>query len=266
MIAAREYDDANEWVRIAEANDLDDPREIAPGDWLMLPPIENPEWNWRRSLGTTATSTRRRSPCASGATTSMRDLLVAVSQVEVDLVLGAASRFSFTRHRLLQPQARTRSRPAAATTCSSCSPSAPRSRSAWATATPSRRRLLVSGTITEITTSFPEAGSPELAVAGYDHGFPLTHGQELAHLDESARQRRGARDRQLPQPQRRDRDDEGEARADRTEPGKRLGVPQEAGRPQSLRALRRRAQRRCISASRTTRRRQWSGSCGAKGC
>jgi nucleoid-associated protein YgaU len=41
-IAAREYDDADEWVRIAEANDLDDPRDIAPGDWLELPPIENP--------------------------------------------------------------------------------------------------------------------------------------------------------------------------------------------------------------------------------
>jgi nucleoid-associated protein YgaU len=41
-IAAREYDDANEWVRIADANDLDDPRDIRPGDWLVLPPMENP--------------------------------------------------------------------------------------------------------------------------------------------------------------------------------------------------------------------------------
>lgn len=43
LIAAREYDDPNEWIRIAEANDLDDPREIRPGDWLSLPPIENPD-------------------------------------------------------------------------------------------------------------------------------------------------------------------------------------------------------------------------------
>jgi nucleoid-associated protein YgaU len=43
FIAAREYDDANEWTRIAEANDLDDPREIEPGDWLLLPPMENPD-------------------------------------------------------------------------------------------------------------------------------------------------------------------------------------------------------------------------------
>jgi nucleoid-associated protein YgaU len=41
-IAAREYDDASEWVRIARANDLDDPREIAPGDWLEIPPMEHP--------------------------------------------------------------------------------------------------------------------------------------------------------------------------------------------------------------------------------
>jgi nucleoid-associated protein YgaU len=42
-IAAREYSDPSEWVRIASANDLDDPREIRPGDWLRLPPIENPD-------------------------------------------------------------------------------------------------------------------------------------------------------------------------------------------------------------------------------
>ncbi|BBU33479.1 peptidoglycan-binding protein (plasmid) [Burkholderia sp. THE68] len=42
-LAAREYGDANEWVRIARANDLNDPRDIAPGDWLELPPIENPD-------------------------------------------------------------------------------------------------------------------------------------------------------------------------------------------------------------------------------
>ncbi|QWW71213.1 LysM peptidoglycan-binding domain-containing protein [Rhizobium sp. WYJ-E13] len=41
-IAAREFDDPSEWVRIAEANDLDDPRDIKPGDWLTLPPMEHP--------------------------------------------------------------------------------------------------------------------------------------------------------------------------------------------------------------------------------
>jgi nucleoid-associated protein YgaU len=41
-IAAREYDDATQWLQIAIANDLDDPRDIEPGDWLLLPPVENP--------------------------------------------------------------------------------------------------------------------------------------------------------------------------------------------------------------------------------
>ena len=40
-IAAAEYSDEKEWVRIALENDLDDPREIRAGDWLRLPPIES---------------------------------------------------------------------------------------------------------------------------------------------------------------------------------------------------------------------------------
>jgi nucleoid-associated protein YgaU len=43
QIAAREYDDSKEWLRIAVANDLDDPRDIEPGGWLLLPPIESPQ-------------------------------------------------------------------------------------------------------------------------------------------------------------------------------------------------------------------------------
>jgi hypothetical protein len=42
MMAWREYDDPTQWLLIAQANDLDDPRDIAPGDWLVVPPIENP--------------------------------------------------------------------------------------------------------------------------------------------------------------------------------------------------------------------------------
>ena len=37
--------------------------------------------------------------------------------------------------------------------------------------------LMASGVITEIATSFPEAGTPELTISGYDHGFPLTIGK-----------------------------------------------------------------------------------------
>ncbi|HLK48655.1 MAG TPA: contractile injection system protein, VgrG/Pvc8 family [Bryobacteraceae bacterium] len=102
---------------------------------------------------------------------------VAVPQVEVDLALGAAGRFSFT----------------AANTFSD-------SQHAFLTAYGqpvlellkfgatveialgygdfSRLPTLITGTITEITTSFSEGGSPELTVAGYDGLFPLTLGKQ----------------------------------------------------------------------------------------
>jgi phage protein D len=111
-----------------------------------------------------------------GADDLMRDLLVAVSQLEVDLALGAAARFSLalvnaydhkshsfrtgrgddllqrvdfgTEVDLFMGYGDSRSLPAA-----------------------------MSGMITEITTSYPETGSPELAVSGYDHSFPMTLGK-----------------------------------------------------------------------------------------
>jgi nucleoid-associated protein YgaU len=39
-LAWREYADVTQWRFIADANDLDDPRDIAAGDWLILPPLE----------------------------------------------------------------------------------------------------------------------------------------------------------------------------------------------------------------------------------
>ncbi|MEK6261453.1 MAG: hypothetical protein AABP62_22875 [Planctomycetota bacterium] len=106
----------------------------------------------------------------------MRELVVGVSQVEVDMVLGTASRFTFTvtdcySHKLqifqtggggdlleiltfgAEVEIRLGYRDASSTP------------------------LAISGMITEITTNFPEGGSPELSVAGYDHGFPLTIGK-----------------------------------------------------------------------------------------
>jgi nucleoid-associated protein YgaU len=39
-MAAREYGDPAAWRVIANHNDLDDPREIRPGDWVTVPPLE----------------------------------------------------------------------------------------------------------------------------------------------------------------------------------------------------------------------------------
>jgi nucleoid-associated protein YgaU len=39
-LASREYHDPAFWRFIAESNDLDDPRQIAAGDWVIVPPVE----------------------------------------------------------------------------------------------------------------------------------------------------------------------------------------------------------------------------------
>jgi len=39
-LAAREYGDPALWKVVAEKNDLDDPRDIAPGDWVTVPSLE----------------------------------------------------------------------------------------------------------------------------------------------------------------------------------------------------------------------------------
>jgi nucleoid-associated protein YgaU len=41
LLASREYGDPALWRVIAAANDLDDPRDIRPGDWVTLPPLES---------------------------------------------------------------------------------------------------------------------------------------------------------------------------------------------------------------------------------
>jgi nucleoid-associated protein YgaU len=40
-LAAREYGDRAQWRVIAAANDIDDLRDVAAGDWVMLPPLES---------------------------------------------------------------------------------------------------------------------------------------------------------------------------------------------------------------------------------
>lgn len=106
----------------------------------------------------------------------VRDLLVPVNQVEVDLVLGAASRFTFTvpntySHKLHafktgrgEDVLNLLTFGAEVEVCMGYGD---------ARSTP----IAVSGMITEITTSFPDGGSPELVIAGYDHGFAMTMGK-----------------------------------------------------------------------------------------
>jgi hypothetical protein len=106
----------------------------------------------------------------------MRDLLVAVSQVEVDMELGKATRFSFTVTDCYSHKLHAFKTGRGADVLSLLTFGAEVAISLGygdARSTPT----LVSGTITEISTNFPEAGAPELAVSGYDHGFALTMGK-----------------------------------------------------------------------------------------
>ncbi len=106
----------------------------------------------------------------------VRDHVLAVSQIEVDLVLGAASRVSFTVADAYSFKDRRFTTGRGRDVFSvlrfgaeielSCGYGDARS-------TP----LLFSGVITEITTNFPEAGSPDLQISGYDHAFPMTGGK-----------------------------------------------------------------------------------------
>lgn len=106
----------------------------------------------------------------------MRELMVPVSQVEIDMVLGAASRFTFTltdcyshQYRAFKTDRGEDLLPILAfgAEVDIC----------MGYGDLKSMPLLLSGMITEITTSFPEGGSPELAVSGFDHGFSLTVGK-----------------------------------------------------------------------------------------
>ena len=163
----------------------------------------------------------------------MRELAVAVSQVEVDLMLGAASRFTFniTDCYSLKLHAFQNDRGVELLEILKFGAEV---EIALGYGDASSTPTAVCGIITEIATTFPEGGSPELTISGYDHGFLLTIGKEFTQLAQSARQRGGKGYCKLSQPKRNDHENRRRASADRAESRKRLGVSQEIGRPKSL--------------------------------
>lgn len=106
----------------------------------------------------------------------VRQLFVAVSQVEVELVMNDASHFSFTLSDCYDQEngmfttgggkdlLEILTLGAEVEVCIGYGD---------ASSTPTA----MLGQVTEISTSFPEGGAPELIVSGYDHGFPLTLGK-----------------------------------------------------------------------------------------
>jgi phage protein D len=106
----------------------------------------------------------------------MREHLVPVSQVEVDLVLGGSARFSFTvvnaysfkDHRFTSGDGR----PVLDLLAFGATVEI-RMGYGDAKGVP----VIMRGVITEVSTNFPDAGGPELSISGYDNAFPLTNGK-----------------------------------------------------------------------------------------
>jgi phage protein D len=112
-----------------------------------------------------------------GGQSLVQALGIGVSQVEVDLTLGGAGRFSFTvsntydvtQHAFLSSYGRpvldllTFGAPVEV---------------ALGYGDFARLTTLIAGVVTEITTAFSEGSTPELTVAGYDYLFPLTLGKQ----------------------------------------------------------------------------------------
>lgn len=105
----------------------------------------------------------------------VRDLLVAVSQVEVELVMNTASRFSFTLSDCYSHKLRSFCTGRGADLIELLNFGGEIEICMGYGDTRSMPTVLL-GSISNISTSFPESGAPELIVAGYDHGFALTLG------------------------------------------------------------------------------------------
>jgi len=103
---AREYDSVNEWVRIAEANDLTIRARFSRR--LAAAPQSSTRWNG--DVRETYANFYAPAFAVAWPQRLQRDLLLAISQIEVDLVL-VRRRTSPSRSRLLRPSC-THSRPA----------------------------------------------------------------------------------------------------------------------------------------------------------
>lgn len=106
----------------------------------------------------------------------VRDLFVPVSQVEVDLMLGSTSRFSFTiTDTYVHPRGTFET--GKGDNLLELLPFGAEVEIYMGYGDAQTVPIAMSGIITEVGTSFPESGSPELSIEGFDHGFPMTIGK-----------------------------------------------------------------------------------------
>ncbi len=114
-----------------------------------------------------------------------RDLAIAVSQAEVDLTLGGMGRFSFTVVNAFSEKDHAFLSGSRRNVLDLLTFGAP-IKVAVGYGDLARLTTLISGVITEITTSFTEGSTPELAVSGYDNMFPMTLGKKSRNWKDAA--------------------------------------------------------------------------------
>lgn len=115
----------------------------------------------------------------------MRELAIGVTQVEVDLSLGAAGHFSFVVAGTYDLEGRAFVSGLGRQVLEVLTFGAG-VEIGMGYGDRARLPKLITGVVTEITTSFTEGGTPELAVSGYDHSFPMTLGKRSQSWKDSA--------------------------------------------------------------------------------
>lgn len=110
---------------------------------------------------------------------------IGISSVEVDRSLGALGRFSFTAVGTYSLRDRAFLRRGTNQVLDVLRFGA-RVSIALGYGDQSRLTPLLEGVITSITTQFPEGGTPELTISGYDHAFSMTLGKETRAWTESS--------------------------------------------------------------------------------
>jgi uncharacterized protein len=109
----------------------------------------------------------------------MRESFVAVTETEISLVLGAMSRFSFKVANAFDMDRREFLDVNGNDLLETFAFGAKVEVAAGYGDT-SNLTVLISGVITEVGTSFADGGTPELTIAGYDHGYPMSVGKSSA--------------------------------------------------------------------------------------
>lgn len=106
----------------------------------------------------------------------LRDHAIAVTQAEVDRGLGVAGRFSFTIPNAFDPESREFESADKSKLLEMLTFGAPVS-IAMGYGDVGSLSVLITGMITEVTTSFNDGGGAEMTISGYDKAFPMTGGK-----------------------------------------------------------------------------------------